>query len=126
MISLDEKACQIAIREKWFNRNPFRSVYFACLAMAAEMASGTPAFHYLRVKQYRVSMLVVGLEAEFTKKAKERIVFTCDQVGEIHRTIEDAVASGQPTELKCVSMGRDQHGDVVAKFTVHWSYKAKG
>jgi hypothetical protein len=125
VISLDEKVCQVTIREKWFNRNPFRSVYFACLAMAAEMASGFPAFYYLRQKQYRVSMLVIRIEAEFSKKAKGKISFSCQQIEDIHKTIESTVATGQPAQMDCISIGSDATGEEVAKFTVRWSYKGK-
>ena len=40
---VDEQASAISVRYSWFSKNPFKSIYFACLAMAAEMASGVLA-----------------------------------------------------------------------------------
>ncbi|MBP8765937.1 MAG: thioesterase, partial [Ferruginibacter sp.] len=33
----------VTVPYKWFSRNPFRSTYFACLSMAAEMSTGVLA-----------------------------------------------------------------------------------
>ena len=35
-----ETKCRVSVPYKWFTQNPFRSTYFACLAMAAEMSTG--------------------------------------------------------------------------------------
>ena len=40
---LEADTCTVTVRYKWFTRNPFRSIYFACLAMAAEMSTGVLA-----------------------------------------------------------------------------------
>ena len=32
---IDEQHCVVTVPYKWFSQNPFRSTYFACLAMAA-------------------------------------------------------------------------------------------
>ena len=34
---IDENKCFVTVPYKWFSKNPFKSTYFACLAMAAEM-----------------------------------------------------------------------------------------
>ena len=35
----DEKKCVVTVPYKWFSKNPFKSTYFACLSMAAEMST---------------------------------------------------------------------------------------
>ena len=35
----DEKVITV-VKYSWFTKNPFRSIYFACLAMAAELSTG--------------------------------------------------------------------------------------
>ena len=37
---------QISIRYKYLNQNPFKSMYFACQAMAAEMSTGLLALGF--------------------------------------------------------------------------------
>jgi hypothetical protein len=43
LTALTPAAATVTIRYKYLTQNPFRSIYFACLAMAAELASGIQA-----------------------------------------------------------------------------------
>ncbi|HBK82394.1 MAG TPA: thioesterase, partial [Flavobacterium sp.] len=38
--SISYTTCQSSVKYKWFNQNPFGSIYFAVLAMAAEFTTG--------------------------------------------------------------------------------------
>jgi hypothetical protein len=73
-----------------------------------------------------VSMLVVGLQAEFTKKAVGLIAFTCPDGAAIAAAVAESRATGEGHTVACTSTGRDQVGDVVAVFRVTWSFRAKG
>lgn len=37
---LEETKAIVSVKQKWFNKNPFHSIYFAVLAMAAELSTG--------------------------------------------------------------------------------------
>src|SRR5579871_5613195 len=74
---IDDNQSVITLPYKWFTRNPFRSTYFACLAMAAEMSTGILAMAFI-YKQKNVSMLVTGMEAKFNKKATGLTRFSCE------------------------------------------------
>ena len=80
----DDKQAIVTIPYKWFSKNPFRSTYFACLAMAAEMSTGILGMMYTYQHQPAISMLVVKLEANFKKKATGITTFTCED-GEAFR-----------------------------------------
>src|SRR5882757_4784957 len=69
IIDIDESRSIVSIPYKWFSQNPFKSTYFACLAMAAEMSTGSLAMMHVRKRNPSVSMLVVKLEAVYFKKA---------------------------------------------------------
>src|SRR5215203_1615470 len=57
--SIDENKCEVTIPFKWFSQNPFRSTYFACLSMAAEMSTGALAMgHYFKRKLPLVCLLL--------------------------------------------------------------------
>src|SRR5678810_908341 len=56
--SLDENKCEVTVPFKWFSQNPFRSTYFACLSMAAEMSTGALALGHLYKRKPTVSMPV--------------------------------------------------------------------
>ena len=114
----------VTVSYKYLTKNPFRSIYFACLSMAAELASGVLALLHLQGAG-RVSMLVVGLEATFTKKATGRIVFTCPDGALLAQAIADSRATGAGHTARCTSTGHDAAGDVVAVFRITWSFRAK-
>jgi acyl-coenzyme A thioesterase PaaI-like protein len=119
----DEKAT-VTVRFKFLTKNPFRSIYFACLAMAAELASGIQAMMHVQAGS-PVSMLVVGMEAEFNKKAVGLITFTCPDGSRIATAMMQSRATGEGRTVVCTSTGRDEAGDVVAVFRITWSFRAK-
>ena len=43
-----KKEATVLMKYKWLNTNPFRSVYFACLQMAAEFSTGIICMAYLK------------------------------------------------------------------------------
>ena len=114
----------VTVPFKYLTKNPFRSIYFACLSMAAEMASGMLAMMYTQGAG-RVSMLVVGLEAEFTKKAVGLIAFTSSDGLHIAQAIADSRATGEGRTVVATSTGVDESGAVVATFRITWSFRAK-
>src|SRR3990170_1012461 len=115
---MDERACIVTIPYKWFSQNPFRSTYFACLGMAAEMSTGALAMAHLHKLNPPVSMLVTGIEGSFLKKAVDLTTFTCEDGGLIRQTIQDAITSGEGKIVRAKSVGRNNTGDVVAEFYI--------
>jgi hypothetical protein len=65
---IDEKHCITSVPFKWLSQNPFRSTYFACLSMAAELSTGALAMAHLYKSNPAISMLVVKVESEYFKK----------------------------------------------------------
>ena len=124
LTALTPEAATVTVRYKYLTQNPFRSIYFACLAMAAELASGIQALMQVQ-SGGPVSMLVVGLTAEFSKKATGLIAFTCPDGAAITQAVAESRATGAGRTVVCTSTGRDEAGDVVAVFRVTWSFRAK-
>lgn len=121
----DEKKCVVSVPYKWFSKNPFRSTYFASLAMAAEMSTGALSMAHLYKRKPSVSMLLVKLEAEYYKKATGLTTFTCDDGDLIRQNIEDSIASGEAKSVRARSTGTNEQGEVVAEFFITWSFKAR-
>jgi hypothetical protein len=122
---IDENRCSAIVPYKWFTRNPFRSTYFACLSMAAEMSTGALCFVHLYKKKPAVSMLVVKVQSEYFKKATGKTLFLCEDGEAIQKTIEEAIQTGAPCIFSAKSVGRNTSGEIVAEFYVTWSFKAK-
>lgn len=121
----DTEKCVVRIKYSWFSMNPFKSVYFAVEAMAAEMCSGMLAFGQVFQRQPKVSMLVVKMEVDFVKKATGVILFSCEDGLAIQNAIEEAIATNQAKTIVCKSIGRNEASEVVATFNFTWSFKAK-
>jgi len=122
---IDETRCVVTIPYKWFSQNPFRSTYFACLAMAAEMSTGSLAMMHISKRNPPVSMLVVKLEAVYFKKATGLTIFTCNKGKELKDTIERAIATGEGQSFSALSEGVNDMGEKIADFYITWSFKKK-
>ena len=123
--SINEKKCEVTVPFKWFSQNPFRSTYFACLSMAAEMSTGALALGHLYKRKPAVSMLVVKTEGVYFKKAVDKTTFICEAGDEINKMIEESVATGESRTVKAKSIGKNNAGELVAEFYITWSFKAK-
>jgi Domain of unknown function (DUF4442) len=125
LVSANEATCIVKVRYKWFSRNPFKSTYFACLAMAAEMSTGILALGNIYKRKPSVSMLVVGLKAEYFKKATDITTFTCNDGATFKAQIEATIATKQPVTVTAISKGYNKANELVATFEITWSFKAR-
>lgn len=123
VVSLDEQKCQVSIPYFWRSKNPFKSIYFAALAGAAELSTGALCQLALAGKG-SFSMLVVDFRAEYSKKANTKILFACEQGGELFRLI-DALKPGETNQLTMLSIGKNKAGEEVARFFITWSFKRR-
>jgi len=122
---LSASACTVGVPYKWFSQNPFRSTYFACLAMAAELSTGALALAHLYKRKEKISMLVTGMNASFRKKASGRTYFVCEDGNSLKDAIQQAIDTGNGISIATTSTGRNDRGDIVAVFSFEWSFKVK-
>ena len=123
--ALSHEQASVSIPYKYLNKNPFNSIYFACLSMAAELSTGVLCMMHIYQSAPAVSMLVVHMDADFTKKAVGRILFTCHDGEQIYKAAEKTKATGEGVTVIATSTGVDENGDQVAEFRYTWSLKAK-
>lgn len=121
--STNEAAIQV--KHHWFSQNPFRSIYFAVLAMAAEISTGLLVMQALRKNSGSFSMLVTHQTAAFHKKATGKIIFTCSGGPKITQTLSTLTQPNDTNTLELLAVGTNQQGDIVAEFTFTWSIKRK-
>jgi hypothetical protein len=122
---IDETHSVVTVPYKWFSKNPFRSTYFACLSMAAEMSTGALAMSHVYKRQPPISMLVIAMEANYFKKATGITRFLCSDGLAIKAAIEQAVTTGDGQLIKARSVGTNTAGETVAEFFITWSFRAK-
>jgi acyl-coenzyme A thioesterase PaaI-like protein len=122
---LDDQGAEVALPAGWKTQNPFRSTYFAAQAMAAEMSTGAPALWFIEQSGEKVSSLVTGISAKFTRKATSEARFVFGGGAGMRAAIDRAVQSGEPVVYTATSIGTQRDGTQVAEFTVEWSFKKK-
>ncbi len=123
--SIDSSQCIVTVKHKWFNQNPFKSIYFAVQAMAAELSTGALVIKQIKESGRNVSMLVANNTSKFTKKATGKITFTCQDGHLISEALQQTIATGEGQTFWMKSIGVDASGDQVSELHFEWSIRLK-
>lgn len=115
---------EVTIPFNWRSQNPFRSTYFAALAGAAELSTGSLGLVAIAGRG-KISMLVVKFEAQYFKKADGTVTFMCEDGEAIVAVIDRAIATGEGQQITAISTGRLPNGEVACRMHITWSFKAK-
>lgn len=122
---IDDNCCVATVKHRWFNQNPFNSMYFAVQAMAAELTTGALVMQEIRKSKQPISMLVANNKATFTKKATGRITFTCAQGNLIKETIQKAIETKEGQTIWLNSTGVNEQKQQVSSLDFEWTVKVK-
>ena len=122
---ISEASCAVAVKHKWFNQNPFKSMYFAVQAMAAELSTGALVMYQVQKSDKKVSMLVASNKAKFTKKATGRITFTCNEGNKVVQAMQKAIETNEGQVFWMKSIGVNEKGDQVSEMQFEWTIKVK-
>jgi acyl-coenzyme A thioesterase PaaI-like protein len=125
LIQLDEERSVAEVPFRWCNKNPFRSMYFAVQSMAAELSTAAPVMLALKGFDADVALIIVDLKAEFIKKARSRIVFTCTDYDKIYHAVAQLQQVEDTAVVVVKTVGRDENGEEVAVFYFTWSFKRR-
>jgi acyl-coenzyme A thioesterase PaaI-like protein len=98
----------IAIADRRAVRNHLDSVHAVALANLGEMSTGLALTFGMPAAARSILVL---LSCEYLKKARGRLVATCEA---------PAVASTEARDYEVVSVIRDEHGDTVARARAVW------
>lgn len=123
--NIDAHQCEVAVKHRWINQNPFNSMYFAVQAMAAELSTGAMVIGNIQESGRKISMLVAQNKASFTKKATGRINFVCKDGHLISNAIEKTITTGEGQTFWMTSKGTNEDGVVVSTFEFEWTVKLK-
>lgn len=125
IISINEGGCEVSVLYKWFTKNPFRSTYFACLSMAAELSTGALVMANIYKRKPAASMLPVAMESTFYKKTVGRTTFICNEGMAAKEAVQKAFDTLLPQSITVHSSGYNSNGELVAVFSFTWSIKVK-
>lgn len=123
--SISAETCIVRVKLGWFNQNPFKSMYFAVQAMAAEFTTGALVMFHIKASEQNISMLVAQNKAVFTKKATGKISFTCNQGKEIADCIEKSIQTNEGQTIWLTSIGVNESGEQVSEMQFQWTIKTR-
>ncbi len=122
---IDNGKAVVAVRHRWFNQNPFKSLFWAVQGMAAEFATGAMVSMQIRESGQNISMLVANNNANFSKKATGKITFTCEDGHLIKDALDKTIATGEGQTFWMRSVGVNEEGTVVSTFNFEWTVRLK-
>ena len=122
---ISQDKCVVTVKHKWINQNPFKSMYFAVQAMAAELTTGALVMYQIKESGKDISMLVANNKSNFTKKATGKIHFTCSDGHLIQEAITKTIATKEGQTFWMKSIGVNEKGEQVSEMDFEWSVKLK-
>lgn len=122
---INTESCEVGVKHRWINQNPFNSMYFAVQAMAAELSTGALVMDQIKDGGERISMLVARNKASFSKKATGKIRFICKDGHKIKDAVEKTLATGEGQTFWMKSAGYNEEGVEVSVFEFEWTIKKK-
>jgi hypothetical protein len=123
--TINDEICVTTVTHRWINQNPFNSMYFAVQAMAAELSTGAIVMKEISESGEKISMLVQENSSTFSKKAKGRITFSCEDTKLVKDRIQKCLSSNEGQKFWMTSTAKNESGDVVSEFKFQWTVKKK-
>lgn len=123
--TLSDTKTEVILPFKWLNTNPFKSMYFACLTMAAELSTGIVVMDLIDRETTLFSMLVLKVEGEFMKRGIHEIKFSCKDQEIAKTAFIEALKTNMSQTFVLKSIGYNNIGEPICQFAFTWSIKAK-
>ena len=121
---INDSRCEVKVKFKWINQNPYRSMFWAVQGMAAELTTGMLLTKCIQDSNANISMLLVGNKSNFYKKAVGKITFTCKE-GENAKKLINLTIQNITSKAWLKAKGYDETGDLVSEFDFEWSCKKR-
>jgi len=125
LVQVDYETCAVLVKYKWLNKNPFNTMYWAVMGMAAELCSGLLVMMYAYGQKPGISMYVVSCKGKFVKTGLGKITFTCNDGKLIEAVVKDCMANKTAKTIDCETKATNEKGELVAEFTFTWSIKGR-
>jgi hypothetical protein len=121
---VDDDKCEVNVRFKWINQNPYKSMFWAVQGMASELTTGMLISRCIQDSNENISMLLVSNKSSFHKKAVGKITFTCSE-GKVAKQLINSTIQNITSKAWLKASGYDEKGDLVSEFEFEWSCKKR-
>jgi len=122
---LSKNVVEATVKYSWRSMNPFKSIYWAVQGMASELVTGILVMKQISSSGKKISMLVTHQSADFYKKARGKITFSCTDEQIIKDAVDKTINTKEGQTFNLIAQGFDEQGDKVSSFTYQWSIKVK-
>ena len=123
--SINSNECNVKITLNWFNKNPYRSMFWAAQGMAAELTTALMLTDKINKSGYDISMLLISSKSNYYKKATGTIVFNCSEGNNMDEMMNKLISSNIPQTIILSSRGVNQNKVKVSEFIFEWSLKIR-
>ena len=122
---LTEESSISTVKYKYLNSNPFKSMYFAVLAMTAELSTGALAFFSMAEYDESIAVLVVSSKGKFLKKAVGEIRFECKNGLDFKNKLKECFETKEAVTVTAKSIGYNNNDEIVCEYEFTWSFKVR-
>ena len=125
ILSFDGRKSLVRVNYNYLNKNPFKSTYFSVLSMAAELSTGLYALLYTTGLKPSCAFILIGMKANFIKKASGVTTFSCNDGEKIKTAVNKCAKENIPIKVNVKSRGNNEQGELIAEFEFIWSFKQR-
>ena len=125
ILSFDGRKSLVRVNYNYLNKNPFKSTYFSVLSMAAELSTGLYALLYTTGLKPSCAFILIGMKANFIKKASGVTTFSCNDGEKIKTAVNKCAKENIPIKVNVKSRGNNENGELIAEFEFIWSFKQR-
>ncbi len=119
--TLSGDGCQVVLKDRWWIHNPFGSVFWAVMSMAAELSAGALVYVYASTSGFQ--FILVEMEAKFEKKAVGSSVYNCMAGPDEFQMLDSLVQPGDQCIISMPVIAFNKAGDEIASYTFHWQIR---
>jgi len=119
--SLDENGCKVMLKDRFWIHNPFGSVFWAVMGMAAELSTGALVYAY--VSGTNTLYILTSVQGEFLKKVRGKSFYFCPSGQDVLRSLNSLKNPGDTCTVILPVTAYDQVGQPVAEFKFYWQLR---
>ncbi len=125
LLLLDEDRVNVRIRLTRRTKNHLKSMYFAALAVGADLSAGIHAFYFADVMGKKVSLAFKGIKGEFHMRAETDVIFVSEFGAQIRTAMEQSLEQGERINLPVPVHAYNAKDELVATFEMILSVRVK-
>ncbi len=123
LLEIDDEKVRVKIRLRRRTKNHLNSMYFAALAVGADVTGGIQVFYFAEQMGKKVSFAFKGMNAQFLKRAETDTFFESLEGNKVKAAFEQSLSTGERVNETIAVVAKNTNDEVVATFDMIISLK---